>query len=53
MFQEDLDPFLAIAEEIELKGLTGQTSSELLVEQEKPIYLEPSINKKIRFQPLI
>ena len=36
VYQEDLDPFLAIAEEIELKGLTEQTSSELFEEQEKP-----------------
>ena len=32
VYKDDLDPFLAIAEEIELKGLTGQTSSELLGE---------------------
>merc|ERR1719342_1111340 len=30
IYQEDLDSFLAIAEEIKLKGLTGQTSNELL-----------------------
>ena len=29
VYQEDLDSFLAIAEEIQLKGLTGQTSSDL------------------------
>ena len=34
-YQEDLDSFLAIAEEIKLKGVTGQNSSELLEEQEK------------------
>ena len=28
VYQEDLDPFLDIAEEIKLKGLTGQSSSE-------------------------
>ena len=32
VYKEDLDPFLAIDVEIELKGLTGQTSSELLGE---------------------
>ena len=35
VYQEDLDSFLAIAEEIKLKGVTGQNSSELLEEQEK------------------
>ena len=29
VYEEDLDSFLAIAEEIQLKGLTGQTSSDL------------------------
>ena len=47
VYKEDLDPFLAIAEEIELKGLTGQTSSVLLGEPEKPNYPEPRINKKL------
>ena len=36
VYQDDLDSFLAIAEEIKLKGLTGQTSSDLVEEQEKP-----------------
>ena len=36
VYQEDLDSFLAIAEEIKLKGLTGQSSSDELGEQEKP-----------------
>ena len=35
VIQDDLDSFLAIAEEIQLKGLTGQTSSDLIEEQEK------------------
>ena len=35
VYQEDLDYFLAIAEEIKLKGLTGQFSSDVLEEQEK------------------
>ena len=34
-YQEDLDSFLAIAEEIQLKGLTGQTSNNLIGEKEK------------------
>ena len=38
--QEDLDPFLAIAEDIELKGLTGQTSKDPLEEKEKPTDFE-------------
>ena len=36
VYQDDLDSFLAIAEEIKLKGLTGQTSSDLVEEQETP-----------------
>ena len=35
VYQENLDSFLAIAEDLKLKGLTGQTSSELMEEQEK------------------
>ena len=35
VYQEDLDSFLAIAEEIQLKGLTNQSSSALIEEQEK------------------
>ena len=35
VFQEDLDSFLAIAEEIQLKGLTNQTSSDLIQEHEE------------------
>ena len=37
VYQENLDSFLAIAEELELKGLTGQTTSDLVREEEKPI----------------
>ena len=33
VFQEDLDSFLAIAEEIKLKGLTGQITSDLVQEE--------------------
>jgi len=36
VYQEDLDSFLAIAEEIQLKGLTGQTSSDLGEELDQP-----------------
>ena len=42
VYQEDLDSFLAIAEEIKLKGLTGQTSRELFEEQENPRPSEPA-----------
>ena len=42
VYQEDLDSFLAIAEEIKLKGLTGQTLRELLEEQENPRPSEPA-----------
>ena len=49
VYQEDLDSFLAIAEEIKLKGLTGQTSSNVLEEQEKPGHSEPSMMDKDLF----
>ena len=35
VYQENMDSFLAIAEELKLKGLTGQTTSDIM-EQEKP-----------------
>ena len=35
VYQEELDSFLAIAEEIKLKGLTEQTSDDVLGEQKK------------------
>ena len=43
VFQENVDSFLAIAEELRLKGLTGQTASDLVEEEEngtnpKPIH---------------
>ena len=34
VFQESFDSFLAIAEELKLKGFTGQTSTELMKEHE-------------------
>ena len=36
VFQEDLASFLAIAEAIQLKGLTGQTSGDLIEEKPQP-----------------
>ena len=41
VFQLDLDSFLAIAEEIKLKGLTQKTSSEILEAQRKTQHPEP------------
>ena len=41
VYQEDLDSFLAIAEEIQLKGLTGQTPSALVEEQGDAPLSEP------------
>ena len=41
VYQEDLDSFLAIAEEIQLKGLTGQTPSDLVEDQGDAPYSEP------------
>ena len=41
VYQEDLDSFLAIAEEIQLKGLTRQTSNDLIEEKEKIQLFEP------------
>ena len=35
VYQENLDSFLAIADELKLKGLSGQSSSDLFEEQEK------------------
>ena len=46
VIQDDLDSFLAIAEEIQLKGLTGQTSSDLIEEQEKTQSFEPIFEGK-------
>ena len=38
VYQENLDSFLAIAEEIQLKGLTRQTIPDLVEEQENPTH---------------
>ena len=35
VFQENVDSFLAIAEELKLKGLTDQTTSDVVEEKEK------------------
>ena len=44
VYQENLDSFLAIAEELKLKGLTGQTSADIVEEKEKCVITNP-INK--------
>ena len=49
VFQEDLDSFLAIAGEIRLKGLTNQTSSDLIQEHEETQH--PEKNQKDRDLP--
>ena len=41
VYQEDLVSFLAIAEEIQLKGLTNQTAKDLIQEQEETRHSEP------------
>ena len=41
VYQEDLDSFLAIAEEIQLKGLTNQSSKDLFQEKEETEHAEP------------
>ena len=52
VYQEDLDSFLAIAEEIQLKGLTGQTPSDLIKEWEKTQLTEPVQGNKDIFMKL-
>ena len=39
MYQENLNSFLAVAEELKLKGLAGQSFGDLLEKQEKPAKL--------------
>ena len=46
IYQENLDSFLAIAEEIQLKGLTGQTTTNLVEEQETLIHKRNNEAKK-------
>ena len=41
VYQENLDSFLAIAEELRLKGLTGQTTNDLMQEEEKSVNPKP------------
>ena len=53
VFQQDLDSFLAIAEEIQLKGLTGQTTTpDLVEEQENPIHKGNDEAKKSAPRPM-
>ena len=52
VFQESLDSFLAIAEELKLKGLTGQTSDELINEHEnQPNPKPPNKTKEVFVEP--
>ena len=46
VYQEDLVSFLAIAEEIQLKGLTNQSSKDLIQEKEETEHTEP-IKKEV------
>ena len=41
VFQENLDSFLAIAEELKLKGLTGQTTSDVVDREANPTNIKP------------
>ena len=50
VFQENLDSFLAIAEELKLKGLTGQTTSDVIEEKEKCENPKPTHKTKEPFQ---
>ena len=55
VYQEDLDSLLAIAHEIKLKGLTGQTLSELLDEHILFVYITTSNNpgkRELTFQKI-
>ena len=46
VYQDDLDSFLAIAEEIQLKGLTNESSKDLIQEQEEIRHPEPIQNDR-------
>ena len=50
VYQEDLDFFLAIAEEIQLKGLTGQSSGDLIEKEEQTEHSEPVHKSNILFR---
>ena len=50
VFQEDLDSFLAIAEEMQLKGLTEQTSNNLIESKENTKLSEPMNKSNDVFQ---
>ena len=55
VFQENLDSFLAIAEEFQLKGLTGKTDEEVEVFEEVKKPLSPTllqVNSKIPKTPI-
>ena len=49
VYQENLDSFLAVAEELKLKGLTDQTASDVVVKEENPTNLKPANKTKESF----
>jgi hypothetical protein len=50
VYQENLDSFLAIADELKLKGLSGQTFSDLFEEQEKSANPKPIQKPKAKIK---
>ena len=50
VFQENVDSFLAIAEELKLKGLTDQTTSDVVEEKEKLVNPKPIHKTKEPFK---
>ena len=51
VYQEDLDSFLAIAEEIQLKGLTGQTNATDLFGEERNNEVKKSTSHQMDLKP--
>ena len=50
VYKENLDSFFAIAEELKLKGLTGQTTSDLVEQQERCVNPKPIYKTKEPFK---
>ena len=50
VYQENLDSFLAIAEELKLKGFTGQTTTDVVEQYEKNTKPKPIHNSKETFK---
>ena len=53
VFQENLDSFLAIAEELKLKGLSGQSSDDFMNTQDKSVESKPQKNEKLNIYPRV